>query len=309
MSAGGHAAVGARALRDPAVAGSFYPAGRAELERTVAALLGEADRRAAGRVDLIDPDLLLGILVPHAGLVYSGAVAAAAWRLLRPVAPGRESTPTVVILGTNHVAGWLQGVGAWERGAWRTPVADLAVDEELAGAIVDLGAPFRVDRAAHQGEHSIEVQLPLLGDVARGARIVPLAVSAGIGPAAIAAGERLGTLLGQRRRAGDRVVLAISSDMAHYPPARIATEVTERLAAPIVALDPGSLAAEDRAVQLAGAAGLVCGMCGIEPTVLGLAALRTMGAVPGVVLDAATSADAGGPADRTVGYLAVAFPG
>jgi AmmeMemoRadiSam system protein B len=103
------------------------------------------------------------------------------------------------------------------------------------------------------------------------------------------------------------ILLAISSDMAHYPPAAASEEVTEALLPAILSVDPTGLAAREGALRHARIPGLVCGMCGIEPTVLGLAALGAMGATSSTFLAAATSADAVGPADRTVGYLAVRF--
>ena len=136
---------------------------------------------------------------------------------------------------------------------------------------------------------------------------MPLAVSAGTGPRAIEAGERLGRLLARRRAAGDRIVLAISSDMAHYPPADACARATEALLPAILGLDPVRLASLEEDMRLARIRGLACGMCGIEPAVLGLAALRAMGATTGTMLAASTSADAGGPPDRTVGYLAARF--
>jgi AmmeMemoRadiSam system protein B len=219
----------------------------------------------------------------------------------------RDLPPTVVLLGTNHSAGRLDGVAAWESGAWRTPLGDVAIDADLAGTIVDLGPPFTIDRAAHLDEHSIEVQLPLLQTVESLARIVPLSVAAGTGDDAIAAGDRLGRLLARRRAAGESIVLAISTDMAHYPPDAACAQVTTDLLPSILRLDPGALARAERAVVADGVPGLVCGMCGIQPTVLRLAALHGLGATRGDRLAAATSADAGGSTQRTVGYLAVAF--
>jgi hypothetical protein len=245
----------------------------------------------------------LGLLTPHAGLVYSGVVAAAAWRQLAKSA----ADTTVVLLGTNHGAGWLDGVGVWDSGAWRIPNDEVPVDADLADAIVGLGPPFRVDRAAHVSEHSIEVQLPLLRHVRPGARIVPLAVSAGRSQVAREVGERLGRLLLEQRAAGRQLVLAISTDMAHYPAAEASQRVTELLAPAITALDAAALAAREEAVAVSGVRGLVCGMCGIEPAILGLAVLRAMGATSGTLLASATSAGAGGSATRTVGYLAVRF--
>ena len=138
----------------------------------------------------------------------------------------------------------------------RCPTAPVEVDSALAAEVLALGPPFVVDRDAHRGEHSLEVQLPLLVEAAPGARIVPLAVSAGTGRPAIEAGARLGRLLAARRSAGDRVVLAISSDMAHYPPADACARATETLLPAILDLDPGGLAAVEADMRLARIPGL-----------------------------------------------------
>ena len=283
--------------RPAAVAGSFYPGNASQLGEMVEAL-----RIAAGEPAAL-PGPLLGLLVPHAGLVYSGVVAAAAWGLLEREPPG-----TIVLLGTDHY-GIGRGIAAWDRGPWSTPAGPVETDEVMAAAIAGLGPPFRADRSAHRDEHSIEVQLPLLRRAVPGARIVALATSIGTGPDAIAAGEMLGRLLADRRAAGEQVVLAASSDMAHYPTATDCERVTDALVPAILARDPARLAREEAALRWAGIRGLSCGMCGIEPAVVGLAALGAMGAVGATVLAQATSADAGGPAGRTVGYLSVAFTG
>ena len=297
------------AVRSPAVAGTFYPADPARLGRMVAAMLAGATQQAeAGTAAEAGASAgagsALGILVPHAGLAYSGLVAAAGWRLVPDGA-------TVVILGTNHTAAWLRDAGTWEAGRWRTPLGDVSVDAELASGILALGMPFGRDREAHLDEHSIEVQLPLLQVAARAARIVPLAVGTGTGPGAVAAGERLGTLLARRRADGASIVLAISTDMAHYPPADACVRVTQALLPAILGLLPGELARTEAAIRRGGGAdpGMACGMCGIEPAVMGLAALRAMGATAGIALASATSADAGADPRRAVGYLAVAFGG
>lgn len=293
------------ATRPPAVAGSFYPGDPDALRSLVLGLVAEAASRYPSPADLAEP---VGLLVPHAGLEYSGVVAAAAWRLRSEASPdARRAHETIVLLGTNHSAGWLNGVAVWDRGAWRTPLGTVTVDRDLAARIVDLGAPFTVDAEAHLAEHSIEVQLPFLQVLEPAARIVPLAVSAGTGAAALAAGAALGRLLAAERSAGRRVLLAISTDMAHYPSHHEATAVTAYLRSAIADVDGASLAAREHAVRLRQAPGLVCGMCGIEPAVLGLAALRAAGVDRGVTLASATSADAGGPTSRTVGYLSAAF--
>jgi hypothetical protein len=317
-----------------AVAGSFYPAGSGELATTVDKLFGAA-RSAFPTPPGLAPAAVAGVLVPHAGLIYSGVVAAAAWHALlspalppagssapaeppptpaeppptpfEPPAAPAEPPPTIVLLGTNHGAGWLDGVGAWDRGPWRTPLGDVPIDHALTEALLGLGEPFGVDARCHLGEHSLEVQLPFVRRLAPEARIVALSVGTGTGPRAIEAGDRLGRLLAARRSAGERILLAISSDMAHYPAAAICDRVTATLLPSIVGLAPESLATAEAGVARR-EPGVSCGMCGIAPAVLGLAALRAMGAATGVPLAAATSADAGGDPRRTVGYLAVAFP-
>lgn len=295
-------------VRPAAVAGSFYPAGSGQLRHMVGALFDAAARLPGAGAATSGRVTPIGILVPHAGLAYSGVTAAAGWSCLggrtEVVADG---SPTVVLLGTNHRAGWLDGVGVWDTGAWSTPAGDAIVDVALARDVVALGPPFIVDRKAHLGEHSLEVQLPLLSAVEPSARIVPLAVSGGTGAEAVEAGTRLGELLGARRAAGDRIVLAISTDMAHYPDADACGRVTQTLLPAILGLDPATLAAEEARLRRGGIRDLACGMCGIEPSVLGLAAMRAMGVVGATVLAASTSANAGGPRDRTVGYLAVRF--
>jgi len=286
--------------RRPAVAGAFYPGDARELDAMVDRLVRDAQPRTAP--DLPSP-LPAGLLVPHAGLEYSGLVAATAWVQLTAAPP----ETTVVILGTNHGAAWLDGVSVWDRGAWELPHGAVETDERLAAAIVELGRPISVDRAAHRAEHSIEVQLPVLRRCAPAARIVALSVSTGRGHAARATGRRLGELLRHERESGRSVVIAISTDMAHYPPAGVCTSVTDTLVPPIVTLDAAELDARESAVRRAGLPNLFCGMCGIEPAIVGLAALSALGCSGGSVLCSATSADAGGPANETVGYLSVRF--
>jgi AmmeMemoRadiSam system protein B len=284
--------------RMPAVAGTFYPAEPDRLAKLVETLLAGAAK--VPRPGVPDPAAVVGALVPHAGLVFSGAVAALSWRLAVEIAPS-----TVVLAGTDHQA-WAAGVGVWTGGPWRTPLGDVAVDSELGRRIVGLGPPFAADDDAHLTEHSIEVQLPLLVRACPGARIVPLAVSPRLETHA-EAGALLGRMLAELRAAGERILIVASSDFAHYPPARVCEEVDDRLLGPLLALDEAALVKLDRALDGMNLPGLVCGMCGIDPVRFVLSAVTEMGATRGLLLGKATSADAGGDPRRTVGYAAAAF--
>jgi len=287
-------------VRRPAQAGRFYPANPERLRREVDACFETAE--GARRGVLPRP---LGLIVPHAGISYSGNVAAAAWATLRDDPPD-----TVVIAGTNHYSAGLRGAGVWDGRAWETPLGEVAIDRDLAARIAGLGGPFHVDRAAHSPEHSIEVQVPFLQRCCPAARLVPFLVSCRTNSDCALAGRRLGGLLADDRAAGRRLVLVASSDLAHYPAAEEAEEVDARMLEPIVALDADELARREAKAVASGIPGLVCGLCGLEPVLFSLAAFQAMGARRGEVLAAATSADVpGGDRDRCVGYAAVAFNG
>jgi AmmeMemoRadiSam system protein B len=284
--------------RIPAVAGSFYPAQPDRLRAMVGELMAAA-RATQPPVDM-PPAEVLGLMVPHAGLVYSGGLAALGWALAGQVGPA-----TIVLAGTDHQA-LAAGVGVWTGGPWRTPIGEVPIDDDLAAAIVALGSPFAADDDAHLGEHSLEIQLPLISAACPSARIVALAVSPRL-QAHARAGAMLGRLLAERCRAGARILIVASSDMAHYPPVGVCEKADAELLEPLLRLDAVALDAVDVGLRRANLPGLVCGMCGIDPVRLTLAALAEMGAVRGVLLGAATSADAGGDPRRTVGYATAAF--
>ena len=284
--------------RDPAVAGTFYPADPLRLGSLVDSLLAGAAE--VPRPEGLVGSTILGLLVPHAGLAFSGAVAATSWRLV-----GELNPTTIVLAGTDHQA-WAGGVGVWTGGPWRTPLGQVQIDRQLAARIAELGPPFAVEDSAHEAEHSLEVQLPLLKRACPSARIVPLAVSPRLGNHA-EAGARLGWLLAHLRAAGEPVLLIASSDLAHYPPANVCEAVDRELLEPLLRLDGDALLELETRLVGSNLPGLVCGLCGIDPVRFSLAALREMGARTGYLLAAATSADAGGDRRRTVGYAAAAF--
>jgi MEMO1 family protein len=288
-------------VRPPAHAGSFYPAFPEALRRLVAAQLAEAAAlTAAIRPAVHRP---VGLVVPHAGLVYSGRIAAAAWGLLRAEPPS-----AIVIAGTNHYWPGLEGVAVWPSGAWETPIGEVPVAASIAAEVLALGDQFVALPAAHRREHSIEVQLPFIARACPSVPIVPLLVSFASPGAGLSAGAALGRLLAELRSGDQDVVLAASSDFAHYPPAAEAEAVTRSLVPPLLAMDGRELARREAAMRQSGIPGLVCGMCGIEPVLFAIGAFGAMGLAPGQLLADGTSADVpGADADRTVGYAAVSF--
>jgi AmmeMemoRadiSam system protein B len=283
------------AARRPAHAGTFYPADPARLAALV-------DRLLRGPPPPPVPGRLAGALVPHAGLEYSGPVAAAGWRIVAAARPA-----TLVLLGTDH-AGRAQGAGVWTGGPWIGPFGSVPVDERLAERLAGLGPPFAADDAAHHDEHSLEIQLPFVARLCPEARIVPVLVSPRSPETAEIAGGLLGGLLTEVDAADRRVIVVASTDFAHYPSEPVAREVGRRMIEPLLALDVAGLLAAERDVRRL--PGVACGMCGLEPAVALVAALLALDARHGRVLCEATSADASaGDRRRTVGYAAMAYTG
>ena len=137
-------------MRVPAVAGYFYPSGKKELERMLASFFDEAKKEVKERENII------GIVVPHAGYIYSGLTAAYAYASL-----SKNLRKTFVIIGPNHT-GYGSEVSVYPSGKWKTPLGEVEVDSEFVKEILKNCKFAEEDEAAHIYEHSIEVQLPFL---------------------------------------------------------------------------------------------------------------------------------------------------
>ncbi len=272
------------AVRAPAVSGRFYPGSPAQLERTVRDLLaavGDA-RPAPARA----------AVVPHAGYAYSGLTAAHVFARL-------EIPPVVVILAPNH-AGVCRapgGVSLWEAGAFRTPLGDVPVDDDFAGALLDASPLVGRDHAAHDQEHAVEVELPFLQLRRADVRIVPLLLAWDAWEGCRGLGEALAALA---RRWPDRVLLLASSDLNHYEPAATSERKDWR------ALD--AMAALDGAELLARCRGEGISMCGRAPAATVLAAARLLGAARADVVHYSHSGLVTGDDDAVVGYGGVLIP-
>jgi AmmeMemoRadiSam system protein B len=272
------------AVRAPAVSGRFYPGSPAQLERTVRDLLaavGDA-RPAPARA----------AVVPHAGYAYSGLTAAHVFARL-------EIPPVVVILAPNHtgVCRAPGGVSLWEAGAFRTPLGDVPVDDDFAGALLDASPLVGRDHAAHDQEHAVEVELPFLQLRRADVRIVPLLLAWDAWEGCRGLGEALAALA---RRWPDRVLLLASSDLNHYEPAATSERKDWR------ALD--AMAALDGAELLARCRGEGISMCGRAPAATVLAAARLLGAARADVVHYSHSGLVTGDDDAVVGYGGVLIP-
>jgi hypothetical protein len=257
-------------VREPAVAGTFYPATPALLTRTLDALIAQA---GAGS---LSPK---AIVVPHAGYVYSGPIAAAAYARLTPL---RDTVRTIVLLGPAHRVP-LGGLAAPSVDAFRSPLGDVFVDTDARA--VAAGQPgVTIDDGPHTGEHSLEVHLPFLQRVFTDFRVLPLVVGRA---EADVVGSVLDALWG-----GPETLIVVSTDLSHYERHDEATAHDLRTVAAILAGRTDAIGSYDA--------------CGAVPLRGLMVAAGRRGMRP-LLLDRRTSGDTAGDRERVVGYAAFAY--
>jgi len=267
-------------IRKAAVAGSWYPGTAPALAAAVDAHLAKTDR------DL--PGDLVALIAPHAGLIYSGPVAAHAYRLLK----GRVFD-VAVLVGPSHFVGF-DGVSIVASGGFETPLGVAAIDAACARALCEASPIIREQPAAHLREHSLEMQLPFLQRLAPTVPIVPLVMGYQTAQTVHALGDALAAALEHRR-----VLLIASTDLSHYHDADTAKALDTVVIDCVSQLDANRLQhALDVQPDHA---------CGGGPTVAVMRAAQRLGARDAIVLDYADSGDVSGDKSAVVGYLAAAL--
>jgi len=259
-------------VRRPAVAGSFYPGDPGELRAMVEEQLAAALVNATGAVPK-------ALIVPHAGYVYSGPIAASAYARL---SSARATIRRVVLLGpSHHVA--VRGLAATSADVFLTPLGEVAIDREAVERSLAL-PQVRLADGPHREEHSLEVQLPFLQCVLDDFALLPFAV----GEATTGEVAALLDLLW----GGDETLLLVSSDLSHYHDYASARKLDAATTRAIEALDPAALDFESA--------------CGRVP-VRGLLQAAAQHGLRANTIDLRSSGDTAGPRDRVVGYGAYAF--
>jgi len=258
-------------IRPPAVAGMFYPADPRQLAHDVQQFLDEA------RPHELTPKALI---VPHAGYIYSGEIAATAYATLLPIA---ARIRRVVLLGPTHRVA-VRGLALPGVDAFDTPLGRVMLDAEAARSIAHL-PQVSVNAQAHALEHSLEVQLPFLQTVLSDFTLLPLAVG-------MATAEEVAAVL-EAVWGGDETLIVISSDLSHYLPYATAQQVDNDTVQAILKLRQPI--AHDQA-------------CGGTPINGLIVAARQHHLTPHL-LDLRNSGDTAGSHDQVVGYAAFAFAG
>jgi MEMO1 family protein len=269
-------------VRKAAVAGSWYP-GSSD------ALTAAVDRHLAAALDgPPPPERLVALIAPHAGLIYSGPVAAYSYRLLQT-----HSYDVVVLVGPSHFVGF-DGVAAFRGTGFDTPLGVAPIDRDCTEALIQASTVVRDHQPAHVREHSLEMQLPFVMRVAPHARIVALVM----GWQTPATARELGDALASVIR-GRNALLVASTDLSHYHDAQTAAQLDAVVVDHVARLDADGLQlALDVRPEHA---------CGGGPTVSVLLAAKQLGANTSVVLKYADSGDVSGDKTAVVGYLAAAI--
>ncbi len=248
-------------VRVPAVAGMFYPSDPDELRMQIGGFLAEAESHKGSSPK--------AVIVPHAGTVYSGPIAASAYALIQP-----EGIERVVLIGPSHHV-FFHGMAASSAELWRTPLGDVPLERFDS---------IPVNDAAHELEHSLEIQLPFLQIVLGDFQLIPTVVG---DAAKEEVAEVLDLLWG-----GPETLIVISSDLSHYESYERACEKDRATSQAIVDLDPRGLEPDNA--------------CGLVP-VSGLLHLARQKGLRAELLDLRNSGDTAGPKDQVVGYGAYAF--
>lgn len=267
-------------IRRAAVAGSWYPGTARALAEALDRYLANATRTVGGK--------LVALLSPHAGLMYSGPVAAHAYRLLRD-----HHFDTAVLVGPSHFVGF-EGVAVYAGGGFETPLGVAAIDHDVADALMSATPVVRAIASPHVREHSLEMQIPFVQHLAPHTAIVPLLMGYQTAKTVSALGAALAGVLRDRH-----ALLVASSDLSHYHDSATAARMDRVVIDCVERFDPDALQhALDRQPEHA---------CGGGPAVAVMRASRALGATGGIALDYADSGDVSGDRSAVVGYLAAAF--
>lgn len=264
-------------VRDAAVAGQFYPGNAGAIEKAVRDQLAGAESVVENAI---------GVMAPHAGYMYSGAVAGAVYGSVK--VPGK-----LVVLGPNHT-----GIGSrasvMAKGRWRMPLGDVPIDEDLAREMLAGSQVLSEDATAHVFEHSIEVQLPFLQYLHPGITFVPISLMVNDAASCSDIGAAVAAAISRRR---DRVLIVASSDMSHYERQNEAERKDMMALEKVLELDPDGLleTVDENSIS----------MCGVAPTAAMLYAARELGASRGTLIKYQTSGDVTGDINQVVGYAGV----
>ena len=271
----------------PVVAGAFYPGSRKELKAALESFGQEEVPKLEG-----DP---AAFLLPHAGYLYSGAVAALGYRAL--------STPvdTVIVAGPSHYIPF-RGVSVFAGDSAVTPLGEVAVDVEAAEFLMKSDSHIAEVMPAFAREHSVEVHLPMIQTYLPKAKVVPIVMGQGMKEAVEPLAEGLLALAKKKK-----FLFVASSDLSHYPDYETAVKADRQFLDALLTGDEKKVDGTDEKIMSRGYPDYHCTHCGREPVSTLLRFAKGMGAGKTQLLKYRNSGDVTRDHSRVVGYGAVAF--
>jgi hypothetical protein len=280
-------------VREPAVAGQFYPADSRELSQSVDTFLNAVPpQKIAGT--------LIALLAPHAGYVYSGQTAAYSYKMLAD-----KKIDTVILIGNSHHVYLRKGAVVTD-GRFKTPLGEIEINTALARHILSQTALLEENIEPHKPEHCIEVQLPFLQRTLHNFRIVPIL----LGDFSIDQCREIGEAVArsvQDTHRGDSVLLVASSDMSHYPSWANANMTDSAALKALRKFDPPALQATISELMSSGVPNLDCVFCGEKALYTAMFAARSLGANKAQIIFYTNSGNITGDKSRVVGYGAAVF--
>jgi len=271
-------------VRDPILAGAWYPSDAAKLRAMVQGFLAKAEKiTARGK--------LVALIAPHAGYDYSGRVAGQAYKLLE-----KQRIDTVVVLAPSHRAPFA-GVAVYDAGGFRTPLGVMELDNEFIATLKAKEPRVSFIEEAHRQEHAVEIQIPFLQVVQPNAKLVPLVVAEQNPELCQALAKALAQTIGESKNKS--VLLVASSDLSHYHERQAAKALDDKVLESVKQFDPEMF--------LRNLVDKKCEACGAAPILTIMYAAKLLGATSGQVLAYGDSGDTAGDTSKVVGYLAAAF--
>ncbi len=273
--------------RRPAVAGSFYPAEQRELSNFIDDFLKKAPLLAKGNLKIL--------LVPHAGMEYSGPVAAAGFKQIQG-----QNYSKVIILGASHQVSF-DYAAVYDRGSWETPLGEVSINQDLAQKILDPKSGIMAETKVHAEEHSLEIELPFLQKTLAGFQIVPILLGQVREETLTALTKKIAENL------DEQTLLIVSSDLSHYPSAEIAEKTDKETLKAILTGKEKVFNQTLEKISQEGYPGLVTSACGAEAIRVALKVAETLNLREIKEIKYQNSGDVTADKSRVVGYGAVGF--
>jgi hypothetical protein len=284
-----------KTVRQPIVAGQFYPNDKEELSRMINQFLAEVEESDSHKES--DSSQIKGLIVPHAGYVYSGQVAAYGFKAIQG-----QDIKRVILIGSSHNY-YLDGAVIDDNDAWQTPLGEVDLDTDLRDKLVKEDSLFKVDSGPHQPEHSLEVEVPFLQSILNDFKLLPILVSHQLSKTDL---ERISQTLA--KYIDDKTLLIASSDMSHYPAYQQANYADNKVIETISTGQVANLQETISQLEKENIPNLATCLCGQGAVEIVMRVAQEMKVQEIKLLKYANSGDvAMGDKSQVVGYSSIAF--